>query len=66
MNVYPYINLSPSVSVCFSHLHQEGHEAEGQVGVGVMQVLHHTLGPLEALFAEVTTAVQSHHSSQVL
>lgn len=34
--------------------------------VRIIQVLDNTLSPLEALFAERATAVQRHHSSQVL
>lgn len=36
------------------------------MGVAVVQVLDYTLGPLEALFAERASAVQSHHCRQVL
>jgi hypothetical protein len=47
-------------------LDQEGEHAESQVGVSVVEVLDHTLGPLETLFAEGAPAVERHDGAEVL
>jgi len=39
---------------------------EAHVGIGVMQILDHTLGPLEGLLAEGLPAVKRHYCAQVL
>jgi len=42
-------------TVCYllQNLDKETQHGEGQVAVGVVQVLHHTLRPLERLLAEI-------------
>jgi hypothetical protein len=36
------------------HLHQEAEHGQGEVALGVVQVLDHTLGPLEGLLVAGT------------